>query len=55
MSMHILHTDLVESILLHIELDLDAFVRMGWVCMAWREVCRSSPALLVGVAARLHP
>ena len=53
MSVHILsNTDLVESILLHLELDLDAFVRMGWVCMAWREVCRSSPALLVGVAAR---
>ena len=45
--------DLMEMVLLsHVGMDLQSFVRVGLVCKAWRSVCRSSPILLVNVAAR---
>ena len=44
--------DVIEMILSHVEMDLESFVRMGMVCKAWRYVCRSSPTLVVNVAAR---
>jgi hypothetical protein len=44
--------DLMEMVLSHVGMDLQSFVRVGLVCKAWRSVCRSSPMLLVNVAAR---
>ena len=44
--------DVIELILSHVEMDSESFVRMGMVCKAWRYVCRSSPTLVVNVAAR---
>jgi len=44
--------DLTELVFSHVGMDLESFVRVGLVCKAWRSVCRSSPILLVNVAAR---